>query len=71
MTTKEEIIELLDGLNQYQQEEIVLAILAMTDHPRGRIADKYLERTKSINLDQDMVDAIEEAFPIRKAFFGE
>lgn len=64
MTIKEQINELLDNLNDYQQREVLLFVLSIADHPRGEQGWQFLERTKSIHLDQDMVDAIEEAFPI-------
>lgn len=66
MTTREQIVELIDNLNEYQQREVLLFVLSIADRPRGEQGWQLLERTKSIHLDQDMIDAIEEAFPIKK-----
>ncbi len=67
MTIKEQIIALLDDLNEYQQREVLLFVLSIVDNPRGKPGSEFLEHTDAGSLDQDMIDAIEEAFPILKA----
>lgn len=62
MTTKEEIIERLDELNEDQQREILRTIETLKSRPKGEPGWLFLERTKNIRFDDDMIKAIEEAF---------
>lgn len=62
MTTKEEIIERLDELNEDQQREILDAIFRVQNRPKGEPGWLFLERTKNIRFDDDMIKAIEAEF---------
>lgn len=64
MTIKEDMIALLDYLNEYEQREVLLYALSIVDNPRGKPGSQHIVRTEPGSLDQDMIDAIDEAFPI-------
>ena len=71
MTTKEQIIEQLDTLNENQLQEILRLVLMMKNRSHGVSGRLFLERTKDIHFDQDMIDAIEEEFPIKRSSLNE
>jgi hypothetical protein len=66
MTTKEQIIQQLDTLNENQQREILDTITRVKNRPRGEPGWLFLERTKDIHIDPEdlrlMEQAIEEEF---------
>ncbi|MBI1258233.1 MAG: hypothetical protein GC204_12240 [Chloroflexi bacterium] len=66
MTTKEQIIERIDELNEDQQREILETIDRIKNRPKGEPGWLFLERTKAIHIDPEdlklMEQAIEEEF---------
>ncbi|HVU10961.1 MAG TPA: hypothetical protein VHD90_06770 [Phototrophicaceae bacterium] len=61
MTTKEQIINHIDDLNENQLREVLNAVLRVKNQPKGEPGWLFLEQTKDIRISPEDIKLMEQA----------